>query len=64
MKKIFKKIFIASTIMVASLAAGVFSSCAYGADQETIKRDEGFNCCVTYDANGGTYGSNSYRFFQ
>ena len=63
MKKIFKKIFIASTVMVASLAAGVFTSCAYGADQEAIKRGEGYNCCVTYDANGGTYGSNSSRTY-
>lgn len=63
MKKIFKKIFLASTVMVATLAAGVFTSCAYGADQEMIKREEGYNCCVTYDANGGTYGSNSSRTY-
>lgn len=63
MKKIFRKIFIASTIMVATLAAGIFTSCAYDANQETIKREEGFNCCVTYDANGGSYGSNSYRTY-
>ena len=63
MKKIFKKIFIASSIMVATLAAGIFSACSYGADQETIKRDEGYSCCVTYDANGGSYGSNSYRTY-
>ena len=63
MKKIFKKIFIAGTIMVATLAAGIFSSCSYSEDQETIKRGEGYSCCVTYDANGGTYGSNSSRTY-
>ena len=49
--------------MVATLAAGIFTSCAYDANQETIKREEGFNCCVTYDANGGSYGSKSYRTY-
>ena len=63
MKKIFKKILLAGTVMVATLSAGIFTSCTYGADQEDLKREEGFKYCVTYDANGGTYGSNSTRTY-
>ena len=63
MKKIFKKIFIASSIMVATLAAGIFTACSYGDDQEAVKRKQGYKYCVTYDANGGTYGSNSSRTY-
>ncbi len=59
MNKLLKKILVVATVMVVSLTAGIFSACSYGLDQEQKKKQEGYNCTVTYDANGGTYGSNS-----
>lgn len=60
MNKLFKRILIGVTMALTTvLLAGVFTSCTYGLNQEEKKRQEGYNCCVTYDANGGTYGSNS-----
>lgn len=49
--------------MVASLTAGVFASCSYGLDQEERKKQEGYTCTVTYDANGGSFGANSTRTY-
>ena len=59
MNKFFKKILVLATVAVIALATGVLASCTYGLNQEEKKRKEGYNCCVTYDANGGTYGSSS-----
>ena len=63
MKKRFRRIFIASTLMVAALASGIFAGCSYGVNQEDIKKKEGYSYCVTYDANGGTFGSNTTRTY-
>ena len=49
--------------MVTSLTAGIFTSCSYGSNPEETKKQEGYSCCVTYDANGGTFGSNSTRTY-
>ena len=59
MNKFFKRILVLATVAVIALAMGIFASCTYGLNQEEKRRKEGYNCCVTYDANGGTYGSNS-----
>ena len=56
MNKLLKKILILATGMVVSLTAGVFASCSYGLDQEEKKKQEGYTCTVTYDANGGAFG--------
>lgn len=63
MKKVFKRIFAASLVMMTALSVGVFAGCKYGANQEELKKKEGYNCCVTYDANGGTFGSGSTRTY-
>ena len=63
MKKVFKRVLLAATVMVVSLTAGIFASCSYGADPEETKKNQGYSCCVTYDANGGTFGSNSTRTY-
>ena len=59
MNKLLKKILVATTVIVVAFTAGIFSACSYGLDQEQKKKKEGYTCTVTYDANGGTYGSNS-----
>ena len=59
MNKLLKKILVVATVLVVSLTAGIFSACSYGLDQEQKKKQEGYDCVVTYDANGGTFGSNS-----
>lgn len=64
MKKVFKQILIASAVMFASLTAGIFTSCFSGLDPEEAKKEEGYSYCVTYDANGGTFGSNSTRTYM
>ncbi|MBR2341019.1 MAG: hypothetical protein IKA72_01240 [Clostridia bacterium] len=56
MNKLLKKILFLATVMVVSLTAGIFASCSYGLDQEEKKKQEGYNCTVTYDANGGAFG--------
>lgn len=63
MKKRFRRVFIATTLMVAALASSIFAACSYGVNQEENKRKEGYSCCVTYDANGGTFGSNTTRTY-
>ena len=63
MNKVLKRILIASAVMVTSLTAGIFTSCSYGSNPEETKKQEGYSCCVTYDANGGTFGSNSTRTY-
>ena len=55
--KLFKKILMMATVMVVSLVAGVFASCSYGLDQEQKKKEEGYVHTVTYDANGGSFGT-------
>ena len=62
MKKVFKKVLIAAAVMVTSLAAGTFTACTRGSMEEQ-KREEGYIYTVTYDANGGTFGSNSTRTY-
>ena len=57
MKRAWKKILIAAAVMVTSLAAGVFASCKNGADQEELTKEAGYSLCVTYDANGGMFGT-------
>ena len=63
MKQRFRRVFIATTMMVAALTSGIFAACSYENDQEAIKKEEGYSYCVTYDANGGTFGSNSTRTY-
>ena len=62
MKKTFKRILLASTVMVTALAAGIFTSCARGS-LEDQKRKEGYIYTVTYDANGGKFGSTITRTY-
>ena len=59
MNKLFKRILVLAVVATMALVTGVLASCTYGLNQEEKKRKEGYNCCVTYDANGGTYGSGS-----
>ena len=63
MKKVLKRIFAVTALMVTALTAGIFAGCSYGPSQEDLKRQEGYSCCVTYDANGGTFGSGSTRTY-
>lgn len=63
MKKTLKRVLIASTVMVTALTAGLLTACAAGSDPEANKKKEGYSCTVTYDANGGTFGSNSARTY-
>ncbi|MBQ4269334.1 MAG: hypothetical protein IJB97_06785, partial [Clostridia bacterium] len=63
MKKSLKRVLIASTIMLTALTAGVFTACSRGADPERDKKEDGYSCTVTYDANGGSFGSNSTRTY-
>ncbi len=62
MKKVFKRVLMAASVMVVSLAAGVFTACRVS-DTEDRKKQEGYACCVTYDANGGTFGSGSTKTY-
>ena len=62
MKKVFKRVLIAAAVMVSALAAGTLTACARGSLEEQ-KREEGYIYTVTYDANGGTFGSNSTRTY-
>ena len=62
MKKALKRILLASTVMVTALAAGIFTSCARGS-LEDQKRKEGYIYTVTYDANGGKFGSTITRTY-
>lgn len=62
MKKLFRRVLIATAVMVSALAAGTFTACARGSLEEQ-KREEGYTYTVTYDANGGTFGSNSTRTY-
>lgn len=57
-----KRVLIASAVLVTTLAAGIFTACS-GGDPEAKKKQEGYTCTVTYDANGGTFGSNSTRTY-
>ena len=63
MKKRFRRVLLVASLMVAALASGVFAACSYGVNQEENKKKEGYSCCVTYDANGGTFGSDSTRTY-
>ena len=59
MKRVMKRVLIASAVLTTTLAAGIFTACT-GGDPEEKKKQEGYSCTVTYDANGGTFGKNSY----
>ena len=45
------------------ITACLFSACGKNMSQEEIKNAEGFIHCITYDANGGFYGSNIYKTY-
>ncbi len=45
------------------LTACLLSACTKNMGQEEIKKAEGFIYCVTYDGNGGAYGSNIYKTY-
>ena len=62
MKKLFRRVLIAAAVMVSALAAGTLTACANGTLEEQ-KKAEGYTYTVTYDANGGTFGSNSTRTY-
>ena len=62
MKRVMKRVLIASAVLTTTLAAGIFTACT-GGDPEEKKKQEGYSCTVTYDANGGTFGSNSTRTY-
>ena len=62
MKKVFKRVLMAATVMVVTLMAGVFTACRVN-DAEEQKRQEGYSYCVTYDANGGTFGSGATKTY-
>ena len=49
--------------MLTALTAGVLSACAVGNDPEATKKEQGYSCTVTYDANGGSFGANSTRTY-
>ena len=63
MKKVLRKVFAASAVLVMALTAGIFAGCKYGVNQEELKKQQGYSCVVTYDANGGTFGSGSTRTY-
>ena len=52
----------AASVMVVTLIAGVFTSCRVS-DSEEQKKQEGYSYCVTYDANGGSFGSGSTKTY-
>ena len=62
MKKTLKRILLASAVMVTALTAGIFTSCVRGS-LEDQKRKEGYIYTITYDANGGSFGSNTTRTY-
>ena len=61
MKKTFKRVLIASTVMLTALTAGVLTSCVRGSFEDQ-KRKEGYIYTVTYDANGGSFGTTSRTY--
>ena len=63
MKKVFKRVWIAAAVMVTAFAAGALSSCTYDEDPEDKLDKQGYSYRVTYDANGGTFGSNTTRTY-
>ena len=63
MKSVMKRVLVASTILATALTAGIFTACKGAKQQDEKKKDEGYSCTVTYDANGGTFGSNSSRTY-
>ena len=62
MKRVFKQVLIASAMMLTALTAGVITSCSAAEPEENLK-NKGYSCCVTYDANGGTFGATTERTY-
>ena len=62
MKKVLKRVLVAASVMVVTLAAGVFTACSIR-DPEGQKKQQGYSYCVTYDANGGSFGSGATKTY-
>ncbi len=58
-KRKIKKVFIAAVLMLLSLLAGILTACGKKQNQEELTKQQGYSYCITYDANGGSFGSNS-----
>lgn len=57
LKTIIKKSLIIISLTLTAVAVSLLGACnAY--DMEESLKEQGYSCCITYDANGGTFGSN------
>lgn len=62
MNKVLKRVLISLAVIANVLTVGALASCS-AIDLETQKKKDGYVYTVTYDANGGTFGSDSTRTY-
>ena len=59
MRNKLKRILVAMLMMLLALTAGIFTACNVEKSEEELIKEKGYTFCVTYDANGGSFGANT-----